>query len=99
MAEKNKKRGRFTSLTGTVVRTNGDKTAIVDVVTIKKHLVYNRSIKKRVRYVVHDGNNQCEVGDKALIYESKPVSKTKRWRVGKIVEKSRPVGAGDGAGQ
>lgn len=93
MAEKGRKRGRLTSLVGTVVRTNTDKTAVVDVVTIKKHLVYNRSIKKRVRYVVHDGKNQCEVGYKALIYESTPISKTKRWRIGKIVEKSRPVGA------
>ena len=84
---------------GTVVLTKGDKTAVVDVVTIKKHPFYNRSVKKRVRYVVHDGKNQCEVGDKALIYESKPISKTKRWRFGKIVEKSRPVGAEGGSGQ
>ncbi len=94
MAAKNKKRGRLTSLVGTVVRNSGDKTAVVDVVSIKKHLVYNRSIKKRVRYVVHDATNQCEVGDKALIYESKPISKTKRWRVGKIVERPRAVGDG-----
>lgn len=93
MAEKGEKRGRLTSLVGTVVRTGGDKTAVVDVVGIKKHPVYKRSIRKRVRYVVHDGKNQCEVGDRALIYESKPISKTKRWRVGKIIGKS---GTADG---
>ncbi len=94
MAEKNKQRGRLTSLVGTVVRNSGDKTVVVDVVTIKKHLVYNRSIKKKVHYIVHDSKNQCEAGDKALIHESKPISKTKRWRVGKVIEKSRAVGEG-----
>ncbi len=96
MTEKRAKRGRLTSILGTVVRKSGDKTAVVDVVTIKKHLVYNRSIKRRVRYVVNDGGNQCEVGDKALIYESKPVSKSKRWRVGKIVEKIRSDSGNEG---
>ena len=95
MADKNGKRGRLTSLVGTVVR-SGDKTAVVDVITTKKHVVYNRSISKRVRYIVHDGKNQCAAGDRALIYASKPVSKTKRWRVGKIVEKAAPV-SGEGA--
>ncbi len=92
MIKKDRKRGRLTSLVGTVVRNSVDKTAVVDVLIIKKHLVYNRPIKKRVRYIVHDSKNQCEVGDKTLIYESKPISKTKRWRVGKIIEKSRSVG-------
>lgn len=94
MAEKGGKRGRATSLVGTVVKNSADKTVVVDVVAIKKHVVYNRSIRKRVRYTVHDSKNQCEVGDRALIYESKPISKTKRWRVGKIIEKSRPIPGG-----
>ncbi|MGI9559195.1 MAG: 30S ribosomal protein S17 [Thermodesulfobacteriota bacterium] len=99
MSEQQSKRGRLTSLIGTVVKTGSDKTAVVDVMATKKHLLYNRSIKKRVRYVVHDAKNQCEVGDKALIYESKPVSKTKRWRVGKIVGKANPVLAGEGGAE
>lgn len=94
MAEKDGKRGRATFLAGTVVRNSSDKTVVVDVVATKKHGVYNRSIRKRVRYTVHDSKNQCEVGDRALIYESKPISKTKRWRVGRIIEKSRPASGG-----
>ena len=96
MADRNEKRGRLTSFVGTVVRSSGDKTAVVDVITTKKHVVYNRSINRRVRYIVHDSKNQCAAGDKALIYASKPVSKTKRWRVGKIVEKA-PAVSGEGA--
>lgn len=94
MAEKDGKRGRATFLAGTVVRNSADKTVVVDVVAIKKHGVYNRSIRKRVRYTVHDSKNQCEVGDRALIYESKPISKTKRWRIGRIIEKSRTASGG-----
>lgn len=94
MADRNENRGRLTSLVGTVVRAGGDKTAVVDVTTTKKHRIYNRLVNKRVRYTVHDSKNQCAVGDKALIYASRPVSKTKRWRVGKIVEKAVAVSAG-----
>ena len=88
-----KNRGRLTSLVGTVVKTRADKTAVVDVASAKKHRVYNRPVSRRTRYIVHDAKSRCAVGDRALIYASKPVSKTKRWRVGKIVEKSAAVTA------
>lgn len=93
MAEEMKNRGRLTSLVGTVVR-GGDKTAFVEVKTTKKHLLYNRSVKKRVLYVAHDSKNQCSVGDTAVIYQSKPVSKTKRWRIGKVVSGTEDGGTG-----
>ncbi|HSG32329.1 MAG TPA: 30S ribosomal protein S17 [Thermodesulfobacteriota bacterium] len=70
-----------------VVKSNKmDKTVVVEIVSTVKHKVYNKPIKRSSTYKVHDKENKCSVGDKVQITESKPISKTKRWRVSKIIQ-------------
>lgn len=73
---------------GIVVSNRMDKTVIVLVERLVKHRLYRKYIKRRARFAVHDENNACQVGDKVLIAESRPISRTKRWRVDRIVEKA-----------
>lgn len=79
-------RGKYKSKVGTVVSDKMDKTVVVDVTHIKKHSRYQKAVKRNTRFKAHDENEQCKVGDKVLILETKPSSKTKRWRVSKILE-------------
>lgn len=81
-------RGRMKSLVGTVVGNKMEKTVVVDVVQIKKHSSYQKSIKRNVKFKAHDEKNSCNLGDKVLIVESRPISKTKRWRVSKVLEQT-----------
>ena len=82
-------RGRLKSVVGTVVSDKMDKTVIVDVARIRKHPRYKKPIKKDSRYKAHDKNNECNVGEKVLIVDSRPISKTKKWRVSKILERAQ----------
>lgn len=66
-----------------------DKTVVVSIERLTKHPFYGKYIKKRVKYSAHDDKNQCGVGDKVMIVESRPLSKTKRWRVKEILEKAK----------
>ena len=86
-------RGKFQSRVGTVVGDKMDKTVIVDVVQIKKHKRYQKSIKRNTKFIAHDEKEQCKLGDKVLILEGKPFSKTKRWTVSKILESSSAIEA------
>ena len=79
-------RGRMTSLVGFVSGTKMDKTVVVDVVRIKNNPRYGKQIKRTTAIKAHDETNQCNVGDKVMIVESKPISKTKKWRVSKVLE-------------
>lgn len=79
-------RGKFQSRVGTVISDKMDKTVIVDVIQIKKHKRYKKSIKRNTKFIAHDESGQCKVGDKVLILEGRPYSKTKRWKVSKILE-------------
>ena len=83
-----KERGVKKKLTGVVVGTSMDKTAVVLVNRLKKHSTYNKYIRRHTKYLAHDPNNICESGDKVRIIESKPISKLKRWQVIEIVEKA-----------
>ena len=74
---------------GMVVSNKMDKTVVVDVVNMSNHPRYEKPIKRSSKFKAHDERGICEVGDKVLIIESSPISKTKRWRVSKIVEKSK----------
>jgi small subunit ribosomal protein S17 len=65
-----------------------DKTVIVIVERLVKHRLYKKYIRRRSKFAAHDENNTSKVGDKVLIIQSRPLSKTKRWRVSKIVEKA-----------
>lgn len=73
---------------GTVVSDKMDKTVVVLVERLVKHRLYHKYIRRRSKFAVHDENNAAREGDKVLIAQSKPLSKTKRWRVSKIVEKA-----------
>ena len=75
-------------VTGTVLSNRMDKTVIVLAERLMKHKVYHKYIKRRARYAAHDENNLCNIGDKVQITESRPISRRKRWRVSKIVERA-----------
>ena len=72
---------------GTVVSNKMDKTIVVAVETKKSHPLYGKFITKTTKFVAQDDKNECDEGDKVLIMETRPLSKTKRWRLVKIVEK------------
>ncbi len=75
-------------MVGTVVSDKMDKTVVVLVERLVKHRLYHKYIRRRSKFNAHDKDNQCRTGDKVLITESRPLSKTKRWQVSKIVEKA-----------
>ncbi len=82
------KRGLKRQLIGTVVSNKMDKTIIVSVERLVKHRLYHKFIRRRSKFAAHDGNNTCGVGDRVLITESRPLSKTKRWRLSRILQKA-----------
>ena len=83
------KTGKRRVLTGTVISSAMDKTVVVEVVSLKAHPVYKKRYRTTKKYYVHDEENQCNAGDKISISETRPLSKTKRWRVLDIVERAR----------
>jgi len=85
-------RGVRKKLLGLVVDRKMDKTAVVSVSRLKKHKSYNKFITVQKKYMVHDPQNQCRVGDKVRIIESRPISKTKKWVLFEILEKARERG-------
>jgi small subunit ribosomal protein S17 len=79
--------GERKNLTGTVVSDKMTKTVIVSVETMTRHRIYRKTIRRRRKYVAHDEQEEAKVGDTVRIEESRPVSRTKRWRVAEIVER------------
>ena len=75
-------------MVGTVVSDKMDKSVTVRVERLIKHKLYKKYIRRRTKFAAHDENNSCGVGDKVLMTESKPISRTKRWRISRIVEKA-----------
>lgn len=82
-------RGRRKVRTGTVVSDARDKTITVEVRDSKQHRRYSKTIPVRKRFHAHDENNDARLGDTVRIVETRPLSKTKRWRVSEIVERAR----------
>ena len=74
---------------GTVVSTKMDKTVVVAIEDNVKHAVYSKIIKRTLKVHAHDENNVCGVGDRVEVMETRPLSKTKRWRVTEIIEKAK----------
>ena len=74
---------------GVVVSNKMDKTVVVTVERKEKHPLYGKFVKKTTKFVAHDEKNECGEGDTVLIMETRPLSKTKNWRVEKIVEKAK----------
>ncbi|MDL2215601.1 30S ribosomal protein S17 [Ruminococcaceae bacterium OttesenSCG-928-N02] len=74
---------------GVVVSDKMDKTVVVSIQDSVKHPLYKKIIKRTVRFKAHDENNECKVGDRVAIMETRPISKDKHWRVTEIVEKAK----------
>ena len=84
-AERNLRKTRV----GKVVSDKMDKTVVVAIVDNVKHPLYKKIIKNTVKFKAHDENNECRVGDRVEIMETRPLSKDKRWRVTNIIEKAK----------
>ena len=85
MEERNLRKER----TGLVASNGMDKSVSVNVRRLVKHPRYGKFIKKTTRLLAHDENNECGVGDTVRIMETRPISKSKCWRVVEIVEKAK----------
>jgi small subunit ribosomal protein S17 len=85
MSERNLRKTR----TGVVRSSKMDKTITVSVERRVKHPIYGKFVKKTTRFHAHDEKNECTVGDVVKIMETRPLSKTKRWRLVEIVEKAK----------
>jgi small subunit ribosomal protein S17 len=70
-----------------------DKTVIVKVERLVRHPLYKRAFKKTSTFLAHDEGNQCEIGDRVRIIESRPLSRRKRWRVVNVVTKAPSLAA------
>ena len=75
-------------MVGTVTSNKANKTVTVLVERLVKHRLYLKYVRRRTKFAAHDDFNDCRIGDKVLISESRQISKSKRWRVVKIVEKA-----------
>lgn len=85
-----RERGIRRVITGTVTSTKMNKTVVVTVSRRFRDKKFHKFISRRVRYKAHDENNGCQVGDLVELVESRPYSKTKRWRVARTLTKARP---------
>ena len=74
---------------GMVVSDKMDKTVVIAIEDNVKHPVYGKIIKRTLKVHAHDETNECGVGDKVRIMETRPLSKTKRWRVVEVIEKAK----------
>ena len=72
---------------GKVVSDKMDKTVVVTIEEFVRHSLYGKEVKRTKKIKAHDENNECQIGDKVRIMETRPLSKDKRWRVVSIVEK------------
>jgi small subunit ribosomal protein S17 len=83
------KRNRRKVRTGTVTSSKMDKTIVVAVERTFKHPQYGKTVKRTSKVYAHDEENQAGVGDVVMVVETRPLSKAKRWRLTKILEKSK----------
>lgn len=74
---------------GEVVSDKMEKTIVVKIEDSVKHPLYKKIIKRSIKLKAHDENNECKIGDRVEIMETRPLSKDKRWRLTRIVEKAK----------
>ncbi|HHI96457.1 MAG TPA: 30S ribosomal protein S17 [Thermodesulfatator atlanticus] len=74
---------------GTVVSDKMDKTVVVMVERLVLHPLYKKYVRRRKKFMAHDEDNACRIGDKVLIEETRPLSRHKRWRVREILERAK----------
>ena len=85
MSERNYRKTRI----GMVVSDKMDKTIVVAIKDSVKHPLYNKVIKRTYKLKAHDENNECGIGDRVKVMETRPLSKDKRWRLVEIIEKAQ----------
>lgn len=74
---------------GKVVSDKMDKTIVVAIETLVRHPLYGKSVKRTTKFKAHDEQNECKIGDRVRIMETRPLSKDKRWRLVEIIEKAK----------
>lgn len=77
------------TIIGTVVSDKMDKTIVVAVETFKTNPIYKKRVKNTTKFKAHDEKNECGIGDRVKIMETRPLSKDKRWRLVEIIEKAQ----------
>ncbi|WFA07648.1 30S ribosomal protein S17 [Tissierella sp. Yu-01] len=82
-------RGKRKVQIGTVLSDKMDKTVVVAIETFVTHPLYKKQLKRTTKFKAHDEENVCGIGDKVEIMETRPLSKDKRWRVVRIIEKAK----------
>ena len=73
---------------GNVVSNKMDSSIVVKVETLIKHPLYKKYIKRSKKYMAHDPANECNIGDKVEIVETRPLSRRKRWRLNRVIERA-----------
>ena len=84
-------KSRHQQKVGTVVSNKMDKTIVVAVESLKKHRIYKRTYRQTKRFHAHDEQNSCQIGDVVRIEESRPLSKTKHWRLVEIIKRGSGI--------
>ena len=74
---------------GLVTSDKMDKTIVVSIVDNVKHPLYGKIVKRTYKLKAHDENNECKIGDRVKVMETRPLSKDKRWRLVEVIEKAR----------
>lgn len=82
-------RARRKLRSGRVISDSMDKTIVVAIETLVRHPLYGRIVRRTAKFKAHDEENACGVGDTVEIMETRPISKEKRWRVSRVVEKAK----------
>ncbi len=82
-------RGSRKTRVGRVVSDKMEKTIVVAVEDFVRHPLYGKAVKRTKKFKAHDENNECRIGDKVRIMETRPLSKDKRWRLVRIIEKAK----------
>jgi len=85
MSDRNLRKTRV----GTVTSDKMDKTVVVSMKDRVKHPLYKKIVNRTVKLKAHDEKNECSMGDRVLVMETRPLSKDKRWRVVEIIEKAK----------
>ena len=85
MSERNLRKTRV----GKVVSDKMDKTVVVAIQDRVQHPLYKKIVNRTIKFKAHDENNECGIGDRVMIMETRPLSKDKRWRVAEIIEKAK----------
>ncbi len=84
-------RGRMRELKGVVIKNSSDKTVTVQTETSNKNRIYNKIVVMKKKFHVHDEKNEAKVGDEIRAIETKPISKSKRWKLVEVINKGEAL--------